>query len=102
MTDKLDSLFILQKEFQDKYGFWPELHDICSAGASEYLELWAKSSGKWWKKTQTSKKEQVEELVDILHFFLLSCLKLELSPQKLFDEYKKKLEINVKRQESGY
>lgn len=101
-SDKLDEFFKLQKEFQDSYGYWPELYQVCSAGASEFLELWAKAGGKWWKKHESSKEDQKDELADILHFFLIACLKLEISPEELFDVYKAKLGINYKRQKNGY
>jgi dimeric dUTPase (all-alpha-NTP-PPase superfamily) len=103
LPDKLDELFKMQREFQDEHGYWPDLHHVCAAGAAEFLELWAKSGGKWWKKHKVAlKEEQVEELVDVLHFFLLACLKLEITPLELFDAYKEKLNVNIERAKNNY
>ena len=102
MKDKLDELFRKQKEFQDVCNLHPELKDICAALMAEGGELWGKVGGKWWKKHKTSTEEQIEELVDILHFFLTACLALHVSPKELFDSYCKKLDINYKRHKEGY
>jgi len=102
MKDKLDSLFILQKEFQDKCSYWPELKDVAAALQAEGGELWGESEGKWWKKHKPSREKQVFELADILHFFLIACLKLDVTPQELFDVYTKKLEVNYQRHKDGY
>lgn len=100
--DKLEELFRLQMRFQQNFGFWPELYKIISAMMAESGELWGKSGGKWWKKHNSTKEEQVDELVDILHFFLMACLELKMTPQELFDAYVKKLDVNYKRQKEGY
>ena len=107
VTDKLDELFRLQKEFQTKYGFFPTLDKWASALTAEGGELWTastdgKGQGKWWKKQPDTREHQVEELVDILHFFLGACLCLDMTPEELFDAYTKKLGVNYKRQQEGY
>jgi hypothetical protein len=103
MSDKLDILLELQAEFQRKYKdrFKFSLHRVCSAMASESLELWTKSKGKWWSKKAYSKEVQLDELVDVLHFFLLYMIKRGITSDELFVAYKKKLLENYKRQESG-
>jgi hypothetical protein len=70
--------------------------------ASESLELWAKSKGKWWSKKSFPKETQVEELVDVLHFFLLYMIKRGITADELFEAYKVKLAENYRRQEQGY
>ena len=100
--DKLDELFKLQKEFQEKYNYQPELSQIAAALTAEGGELWNESGGKWWKKAKLSKAKQVGELVDILHFFLLACLNLGITPSELFEAYVAKLGVNYKRQEGNY
>ena len=101
IMDKLDELFSKQKNFQFHTGFNPELKDICSALMSEGGELWA-TCGKWWKKRQSTREKQVEETVDILHFFLTLCLRLGITPQELYDAYCEKLKVNYQRQADGY
>lgn len=107
MLDKLEEIFKLQKEFQEKYGYFPALDKWASALMSEGGELWTastdgKGQGKWWKKQADTREHQVEELVDILHFFLGACICLNVSPQELFDAYTKKLGVNYQRQREGY
>ncbi len=100
--DKLNSLFKMQKEFQDRCGYWPDLKDVAAALQAEAGELWGESSGKWWKKHKPTREKQLGELADILHFFLIACLKIDVTPQELFDVYSKKLEINYQRHKDGY
>ena len=99
--DILESIFEIQRKFQEKYNFDIDVHDWCSAMAAECMELWAASGGKWWKKKTKSRKKQVVELIDILHFFVGLCLELDVTPHELFTEYISKMNINIARQESG-
>lgn len=102
MTDILETLLELQREFQETYKkrFHFKLHEVCTAMASESLELWAKSKGKWWSKKAHTKEEQLDELVDVLHFFLLYMIKRDIFADELFVAYKQKLVKNYQRQES--
>jgi hypothetical protein len=102
MTDILETLLKLQREFQETYKkrFHFKLHEVCTAMASESLELWAKSKGKWWSKKVYTKKEQLDELVDVLHFFLLYMIERNITVNELDVAYKQKLTKNYQRQES--
>lgn len=100
--DMLKELLRLQKEFQDKYHYDPASWCWATAMGAECMELWAKSGGKWWKKKQTPRKERIEELVDVLHFFLGYMLCEKITAEELFEEYKVKLAENYHRQEQGY
>lgn len=103
MMDKLDLLFQMQQKFQNKYGFkMVGLDKLASAIMAEGGELWKIGEGKWWSKKTYPRSEKVEELVDILHFFLIACLELGVTSQELLDEYSKKLAENYKRQIRGY
>lgn len=118
MKDKLELLFWMQTKFQNRFGYHPELKDVATAlmdEGGELLEtalatlivkhsgkLWKKSGGKWWSKKIYSKGNKLEELVDILHFYLVYCIALGVTPQELFDEYSKKLAENYRRQKVGY
>jgi phosphoribosyl-ATP pyrophosphohydrolase len=100
--DKLEEMLKLQNEFQDKYGFKPPLHRIASAIMVEAGELWMGSKGKWWSKKKGTHKNRVEELVDIWHFMLVYMRTEHITPDEFFEVYKKKLQINYQRQETGY
>jgi NTP pyrophosphatase (non-canonical NTP hydrolase) len=103
IRDYFEELLTKQAAFQEKYKdrFHFALHRVCTAMASESLELWAKSKGKWWSKKAYPKSVQLDELADILHFFLLYMIKRGITVQELFEAYCKKLEENYARQESG-
>lgn len=102
MTDILETLLELQREFQETYKkrFHFKLSEVCTAMASESLELWAKSRGKWWSKKIYIKEEQLDELADVLHFFLLYMIKRNITADELDTAYKQKLAKNYQRQES--
>lgn len=111
--DKLDELFKLQKGINDfiiktkGLSELPHLDKWATAIMHEGGELWSastdgKGDGKWWKENPDTREHQIEELVDILHFFLGACLSLNLTPQELFDAYHNKLGVNYKRQKDGY
>ena len=99
---RLERMLSLQKEFQDTHDFNPALHMIASAILAEAGELWAVSGGKWWSKKQHKDEDRKEELIDILHFFLAYCVKMEISAKELFELYVKKLSENYERQLKGY
>jgi len=97
--DKLDLLFQMQQKFQNKYGFKDiGLDRLASAIMAEGGELWKIGEGKWWSKKIYPREQKVEELIDILHFFLTACLEINITPQELLDEYSKKLAENYRRQ----
>jgi dimeric dUTPase (all-alpha-NTP-PPase superfamily) len=100
--DMLEVIFASQKKFQDKYNYHRPTHELCSAMASECMELWGISGGKWWKKTESSMREQKEELADILHFFVATCINMNITPKELYASYIRKLAINYQRQNSNY
>lgn len=108
--DMLQFIFELQKGFQQKYKerfkFTKFLTSIALMVESMELMLKTEFKGKhnykWWSKKEVPDHEQrVEELVDVLHFFMLYMLKEKISPEKLFVTYLAKLRVNYERQESG-
>ena len=98
----LEEMLKLQKSFQEKFNFHPSLHLIASAIMTEAGELWEASEGKWWTKKKHTDEERLEELVDILHFFLTYCVEIDISAKELFDRYTRKMSENYKRQFEGY
>ena len=106
--DKLDTIFYMQKLFDDDVIKNRNLQDIkpeewiqkqTLAIVSELAELLAEVNFKWWKNPKEIDKQNVkEELVDILHFFVGMCLRFGMTGQELYDIYLKKNEENFKRQ----
>ena len=98
----LEEMLMLQKAFQDKFNFHTPLHLIASAIMTEAGELWEASEGKWWSKKKHALEKKIEELVDVLHFFLAYCVEINISAEDLFDRYVQKLSTNYERQHKGY
>ncbi len=76
---------------------------LSTAIMHEAVELQRTTNWKWWKvPAGFDKAEAREELIDIWHFVVQASLELGLGPDDVLDEYRKKNEINVERQKSGY
>jgi hypothetical protein len=108
--DMFDFVFELQNGFQQKYKERFKFTKFLSSIALlvESFELMLKTpfkgdkSYKWWSKKPVPTREQrVEELVDVLHFFMLYMIKEKITPEELFKVYLAKLKVNYERQESG-
>ncbi len=110
----LEVLFSLQKDFQVKHGFdfWKESPEKrrdmfvrqLFAAMSELGEA-GDEVNKWWKKGSkepealAEKREKVlEELVDVLHFYVGAILTLGCDGKDVADAYLKKLSVNHERQ----
>ena len=110
MEDKLDSIFSLQKGLTnmmnlDRYPKETEekISALCTAILHEAVELQRTTNWKWWKTPTTFNEiEAKEELIDIWHFVIQASIELNLTPDEILDEYKRKNEINRQRQKNGY
>ncbi len=110
MNDKLDSIFSLQKGLTtmmnlDRYPQSTEdrVSALCTAIIHESIELQRTTNWKWWKTpTQFNEDEAREELIDIWHFVIQASIELNLTPDEILGEYKRKNEINRQRQKDGY
>lgn len=108
--DRLDSIFELQKGLAgmmnlDRYPTDVEekIAALCTAIVHEAIELQRTTNWKWWKKpTKFNEAEAREELIDIWHFVVQASLELNLTPEDILKEYRRKNEINRDRQKSGY
>lgn len=108
--DRLDVIFELQRSFADiaRSDRYPDsseerVSELCTAIVHEAVELQRTTNWKWWKSPVDFDRERAkEELVDVLHFVVQVALELELTPDDLLREYRRKNAINRKRQESGY
>ena len=110
MEDKLDSIFSLQKGLADMMNLdrYPKdveekISALCTAIIHEAVELQRTTNWKWWKTpTQFNHDEAREELIDIWHFLVQASIELNLTPEEILEEYKRKNEINKQRQKNGY
>jgi len=108
--DRLESIFSMQKELaammkQDRYPSDPEgrVSALCTAIIHEAVELQRTTNWKWWKTpVRFDEKEAREELIDIWHFVVQASLELNLTPDDILEEYKRKNKINRERQINGY
>lgn len=107
--DRLQTLFNLQKSFDEDVVKKRNLQDILPeewiqketlAMISELSELIDEVNFKWWKNSKVVDFNRVkEELIDIFHFFMSMCLKVDMNADEVFDRYIKKNEENFKRQQ---
>ena len=108
--DRLKSIFALQKGLEnmmnlERYPKDPEgrIAALCTAIIHEAVELQRTTNWKWWKNPTTfNKAEAKEELIDIWHFVVQASLELNLTPDDILEEYKRKNQINRDRQKNGY
>jgi dimeric dUTPase (all-alpha-NTP-PPase superfamily) len=108
--DRLETIFKLQKSLSemmniDRYPNDSEgkISALCTAIIHEAVELQRTTNWKWWKTPiPFNISEAREELIDIWHFVIQASLELDLTPDDILVEYKKKNEINRERQRNGY
>lgn len=69
----------------------------------EAVELQRLTNWKWWKRPlEFDAKTAREELIDIWHFVIQASIELGMDSSSVLEEYKKKNNVNQKRQLSGY
>lgn len=108
--DKLDEIFSLQKGLANMMNLerYPKdvegrVSALSTAIMHEAVELQRTTNWKWWKKpTPFNVDDAKEELIDIWHFVVQASLELNLTPDDILEEYKRKNEINRDRQKNGY
>lgn len=107
--DRLQHIFELQKKFDDALIEHRNLSHIRKeewmqkeilAIISELGELLDEVNFKWWKNPKELDELAIrEELVDILHFFISMCLKMDMTAEDLYQGYIEKNLENFKRQQ---
>ena len=113
MADKLEELFRLQKQLNERIGVHTDrmteterqqwLLNYCLAIRQEVAELTDCVPWKWWAKYQTFDRQNARvEVVDLFHFVISAAQVLGLSADELFEAYTKKHRVNLSRQDSGY
>jgi len=108
--DRLGSIFAMQKGLADMMNLdrYPKDSErrvaaLCTAIIHEAVELQRTTNWKWWKKpVPFNSAEAKEELIDIWHFVVQASLELNLTPDDIVEEYKRKNHINRDRQKNGY
>lgn len=108
MQDKLDQIFDLQKHFQDELSAKRNLKHITAeewiqkeslAMIDEIGELINETNFKWWKNPKIVDKAAIkEELIDILHFLVSMCLRVDMTAQEMLEIYTAKNKENHNRQ----
>lgn len=105
--DRLEHIFELQRRFDSDLasrrgldydlGTWVQKEVL--AMVAELAELLDEVNFKWWKNPKPIDRERVkEELIDLLHFFVSTCLKAGLSAEDVYRAYLAKNEENFRRQ----
>lgn len=110
IEDRLETIFKLQKGLAEviKHDGYPKdsegrISALCTAIMHEAVELQRTTNWKWWKTPIPFNVDEArEELIDIWHFVIQASLELNLTPDDILEEYKKKNEINRERQRKGY
>ena len=111
--DKLDELFRLQKQLNQRIGVDTDrmtdaerqqwLLNYCRAVSQEIAELTDCVPWKWWAKYQTFDRQNARvEVVDLFHFLISAAQVLGLNADEIFEAYCKKHRVNLERQNSGY
>ena len=68
----------------------------------ELCELDDELLWKWWSKDKIDMQNIRVELIDILHFLVSAMMCAGLTAEKVFDIYKQKHSVNIKRQDTDY
>jgi len=111
--DKLDEIFCLQRELNLRIGVdtasmtgeeriqW--VLNYCRAMSQEVAELTDSVPWKWWAKYQKFDQQNAKvEVVDLFHFLVSLAQVLEMNSDDIYDAYKRKHQVNLARQDSGY
>ena len=123
--DYLEEILKIQKQFQNKTGFDPCIHNLASAIMAEGGELWMGAGGKWWKtylenqgrwgsmspeeaieyikKVEIQNKDNLEEeAIDLFHFLLCVFIVLNMNSKRIYEKYCQKMGVNLQRQDTSY
>ena len=112
-SDRLEEMFRLQAELNRRIGQDAEgmsddqrahwVLQYCRALSQETAELVDSVPWKWWAKYQTFDQQNARvEVVDLFHFVISLAQVLGLSAADVYELYRKKHTVNLRRQDSGY
>ena len=106
-TDKLDRIFAMQRALDADIAVRRDLHfsreEWIQKGVlamfSELAEVLDETRFEWWKKPRPIDNGALkEELVDVLHFFIGTCIRSGMDADELFRLYAEKNRENYNRQ----
>jgi dimeric dUTPase (all-alpha-NTP-PPase superfamily) len=111
--DQLRELFRMQQALNERIGVRTDgmsqeeqtkwLLNYCRAMSQEIAELTDSVPWKWWAKYQKFDEQNARvEVVDLFHFLISLAQVLGMSADDVFNAYRRKNEVNFKRQETGY
>jgi len=72
------------------------------AMSEELKELNEDLLWKWWSKDEIDLQNIRVELIDILHFLVSAMICAGLTSERVYDVYRQKHAVNIKRQNTGY
>ncbi len=105
VEDKLSEMFKKQKELMDRLQVAATIDDIRTmtlAAMVELGEMIQELNWKPWKHGTNNIANAREELIDVFHFVLELAIMLGMDSDEFADTYFKKMDVNHKRQDSGY
>jgi dimeric dUTPase (all-alpha-NTP-PPase superfamily) len=106
MADKLDMMFLLQKDLQKQFNVKFDQNYknmMVLAAIDELTEFLHETPWKPWKKNQVLNNDKAQdELVDLFHFFMNLCISSDMTPDILYKKYLDKQNTNVQRNKDGY
>lgn len=111
--DKLEAIFDLQRQLNEKIGVQTTGLDdkemtqwvlnYSRAMQQELSELVDSVPWKWWAKYQTLDLQNARvEVVDLFHFLVSLAQVLGMTAEDIYSAYQKKNKVNLERQASGY
>jgi len=104
--DNIQELFLMQSQLMEKVpsGIPESVQEqvTCGLGIIEETMEYLNSIGrKPWRPIRLPREKQLEELVDILHFFLELILRSGFEWEQLVEGYKEKHAENLERYRKG-
>jgi len=113
MTDKLEDIFRLQHQLNERIGVHTEnmereekikwILNYTRAIQQETAELVDSMPWKWWAKYQDFDEQNARvEVVDLFHFLVSAAQVLGMTAEDIHQAYLAKNKINHQRQDSGY
>lgn len=112
--DRLDEMYHMQRELQSKINGYEigeqtdeqRIDNIkmnVLAATAELIEVLDETGWKPWATSRHVNYDRgQQELVDVWHFFMNLMLHFNMQPHHLYERYREKYLVNVRRQEDGY
>ncbi|MGA4643519.1 dUTPase [Limisphaera sp. 4302-co] len=111
--DRLEELWRMQRALNERIGVRTEgmteadrvhwILNYCRAMSQEIAELTDSVPWKWWARYQKFDEQNARvEVVDLFHFLISLAQVLGMSAEDVYQAYRKKNEVNFRRQETGY